>query len=211
MQQTRRLILEIIKRRGQATVGDIVADLHQQRGAITAVTVRHHLKLLQQDDLITTPELSRRSAPGRPRHIYTLTEKAQTHFPNNYERLAAGLLAGLRHHLPPEGVNVILEGVASHIAADFDGGDGTFEERLDRAVDHLNASGYHARWQQADGGYLLLTENCPYHQLSVSDPGLCYMDMRLISDLLGVVPRRVERIAEGDEHCSYFIPVVNPS
>jgi predicted ArsR family transcriptional regulator len=32
------------------------------------------------------------------------------------------------------------------------------------------------------------------------------MDMQLISQLLGVVPRRLVHMAEGDESCSYLIP-----
>ena len=99
MQETRRFILEILRRRRQATVDDIVAELQKQRGSITAVTVRHHLKLLQEEDLITSPELRRRTSPGRPQYIYTLTDKAREHFPNNYQRLAEGLLEELQKHL----------------------------------------------------------------------------------------------------------------
>jgi predicted ArsR family transcriptional regulator len=43
---------------------------------------------------------------------------------------------------------------------------------------------------------------------TVNSP-LCDMDMRLISALLGVVPRRVARLAEGDSACSYMVPSHN--
>ncbi|MBK8026043.1 MAG: hypothetical protein IPK19_32825 [Chloroflexi bacterium] len=208
IQETRRHILEIIKRRGQVTVDDIVDELQLRRGAITAVTVRHHLKLLQRDELISCPELRRRNSPGRPQHVYALTEKARSYFPNNYERLAAGLLHEIRAHLPAEGANVILEGVADHLASQLVVPDGTFEERLDRVVEYLNENGYDAYWERAqEGGYMLHTANCPYHQLASQNSALCSMDMRLVSQLLGIVPRRTDLVSQGDERCSYYLPI----
>ncbi len=206
MQETRRTILEILRRRHQATVDDIVAELQQRRGSITAVTVRHHLKLLQDEELITSPELKRRSSPGRPQYVYALTAKAHDHFPNNYQRLAEGLLDELQKHLPPEGVNVILEGVADHMADDASMPEGNIAERLDVAVEYLSERGYEARWEQCADGYVLFTSNCPYHHISEDNPMLCELDMRLVASLLSVVPRRITHVPDGDETCSYLIP-----
>ena len=210
MQETRRFILEILRRRRQATVDDIVEELQKRRGSITAVTVRHHLKLLQEEDLITSPELRRRTSPGRPQYIYTLTDKAREHFPNNYQRLAEGMLEELQKHLPPEGVNVILEGVADQMAAEAYIPEGALTDRLDVAVDYLTDRGYEAHWEQNPDGYMLFTSNCPYHHISEHNLALCEMDMRLISSLLGIVPRRITRVVDGDETCSYLIPDKTP-
>ncbi|MDX2160583.1 MAG: hypothetical protein SF162_04580 [bacterium] len=207
MQETRQLILDILQQRGQATVDDIVGELQTRRGSITAVTVRHHLNILQKEALITSPELKRRTTPGRPQHTYTLTEKAKALFPNNYQRLAAGLLEELQKRLPPDGVNVILEGVALRMATDADIPDVPFDQRLQRVVDYLTSSGYEAYWEPAPDGFILHTANCPYHQVARENSSLCEMDMRLVSTLLGVVPRRMSHRALGDATCSYFIPV----
>ena len=207
MQQTRRSILEILRKRGQATVDDIVHDLRQQRSdAITSVTVRHHLNILQEDGLIATQELRRRSTPGRPQHVYALTNKAHTYFPNNYQRLAQGLLHQIQEHVPPEGVNVILEGVAQQMAQDACIPDVPLQERLKLVVEYLTNHGYEATWECTESGYMLHTVNCPYHSAANNGVALCDMDMRLIAGLLGVVPRRVSRMSEGDESCSYHIP-----
>ena len=206
MQETRRYILEILKRRRQATVDDIVEELQKRRGSITAVTVRHHLKLLQEEDLITSPEMRRRTSPGRPQYIYTLTDKAREHFPNNYQRLAEGLLEELQKRLPPEGVNVILEGVADQMAVEACIPEGDLMDRLDIVVDYLTDRGYEAHWEQSADGYVLFTSNCPYHHISEHNMSLCEMDMRLISSLLSVVPRRITHMTDGDETCSYLIP-----
>lgn len=208
MQETRRFILDILRRRAHATVDEIVDELQHRRGSITAVTVRHHLMRLQEEGLITSPELKRRSSPGRPQYVYALTEKAKELFPNNYQRLAAGLIAQLQKQFPPDSVNVILEGVADTMAHEAYVPDVPMDERLDAVVDYLNQNGYEATWEVSDGGYLLVTSNCPYHGLSEQGGALCQMDMRLISSLLGIVPRRVTHVHEGDANCSYLIPTM---
>ncbi len=207
MQETRRFILEILRQRRQATVDEIVEELHKRRGTITAVTVRHHLKLLQEEELITSPELRRRTSPGRPQYIYMLTDKAREQFPNNYQQLAEGLLEQMQKHLPPAGVNVILEGVADHMAGEACIPEGDITERLDAAVNYLTERGYDAYWDQGVDGYVLYTSNCPYHQMSEHNTTLCEMDLRLVSSLLSVVPRRITHVIAGDETCSYLIPM----
>jgi predicted ArsR family transcriptional regulator len=206
MQSTRRYILDILRSRGQATVDDIVHELQQRRGTITPVTVRHHLMILQQEELITSPELRRRNSPGRPQHVYALTEKAKEHFPNNYQKLASGLLEAMRKQLPPEGVNVILEGVAEGLANEADIPNLPLSERLELVVDYLTSQGYEASWEITDDGYVLHTSNCPYHHLADKDISLCEMDMRLVARLVGVVPRRMGHMANGDATCAYLIP-----
>jgi len=209
MQETRRFILEILRERGQATVDDIVSELQKRRGAITPVTVRHHLMRLQEDELVTSPDLRRRTSPGRPQHIYSLTEKAADYFPNNYRHLATTLLEQLRKHLPPEGVNVILEGVADGMASDAQIPALPVGERLKAVVEYLTEQGYDAHWEKCSEGYLLHTSNCPYHHIAGTTEALCDMDMRLVSTLLGTIPRRVGWAAEGDSCCSYMIQDAN--
>jgi predicted ArsR family transcriptional regulator len=208
MQDTRRHILDILKERGEATVDDIVAELQKRRGNITAVTVRHHLMRLQDEQLITTPQLRHRSAPGRPQHIYMLTDQAHNHFPNNYQPLATKLLERLCEDLPPKQVNVILEGVADQMAKEASIPQTTLSERLDCVVTYLNTHGYNAQWETRADGYVLRTNNCPYHHVAETTQTLCEMDMRLIASLLGgVVPRLMERMSVGGASCAYLIPL----
>ncbi len=207
MQDTRQHILEILKECGEATVDDIVAELRKRRGDITAVTVRHHITRLQDENLVTMPQIRHRSAPGRPQHIYTLTEQAHTQFPNNYQSLSTKLLERLCKTLPPKQVNVILEGVADQMAAEASIPSATLPERLNCVVTYLNTHGYNAQWDTHSDGYILRTTNCPYHHVAETSQTLCEMDMRLIASLLGgVVPRLIERMSVGGASCAYFIP-----
>jgi predicted ArsR family transcriptional regulator len=207
MQETRQHILDILRESGEATVDEITEGLRTRRGKdITAVTVRHHINLLQQEHLIMSSELRRRNTPGRPQHVYILTDKASDHFPNNYHQLAVGLLHQMRMQLPPASVNVILEGVADDMANSALITSTKLEDRLNMAVGFLTENGYEASWESVATGYMLHTHNCPYHHISQDTDLLCGMDMRLVSSLIGVVPRISARMIDGDKQCSYFIP-----
>jgi len=209
MQETRRQILEILRDRETATVDDIVADLEALRGSITSVTVRHHISKLQEDGLVDSAQMRHRSTPGRPQHVYSLTDLGNSHFPNNYPELATNLLRKMRETLPEKQVNVIIEGVADDMAIEANiPREGSMRKRLDSVVEYLNNHGYEANWDIHKEGFLLVTGNCPYHTISRDDENhtLCQMDMRLISQMLGVVPRKMSQISDGDEHCTYLIP-----
>jgi len=202
-------MLDILKRQGQATVDDLVVQLHARNGKrITAVTVRHHLSVLQTEGLVIEVELRRRATPGRPQNIYALTDKARGMFPNYYPQLVTALLDQISRAMPEDGVNVLLDGVAEQFAApllpQLDGL--SLCDRLDIVVGLLNERGYEAHWQREDQGYVLHTRNCPYHAVSMTTDALCTMDMRFISALVGVVPRRLTRISGGAESCAYLIP-----
>ena len=207
MQQTRQYILDILKIRGEASVDEIVEELRDRRGKeITAVTVRHHLTKLQDEDLLAQARLRHRDTPGRPQHVYTLTEKAITQFPNNYQQLATSLLRGIQSKLPQRSINVILEDVADHMAEEANIPDAPLVERLDMVVEYLNTRGYDARWEESGKDYILHTSNCPYHQIASRNENLCDLDLRLVASLLGVVPRRHAHIMQGEESCAYLIP-----
>lgn len=213
MQQTRQYILEILRERGEATVDELVKGLHTRiRHKITGVTVRHHLDVLRSEELVSEPKIRRSGAPGRPQYVYTLTEKGRTQFPNNYHHLMQHLFQQLRARLDASQVNVILEGVADQMVAEAGLADEALCDipmtaRLDYVVNYLNAHGYQASWESAPEGYILRTHNCPYHHLAAERNELCTMDMRLISGLLGSVPRVLGRISQSDDSCAYLIPV----
>jgi len=206
VQETRRYILDILNHRGQATVEEIVDELRNRSRGITAVTVRHHLARLFEEQMITASAPLRRAAPGRPRHVYSLTDKARSSFPTNYELLTVHLLGEMARSLPSNQINVIFEGVADRMANEASVPNlAPMPERLDSVVNYLNKQGYDAYWEPCDGGYVLHTANCPYHKASRRTDTLCEMDMRLIASMLHIVPRVLHRVADGSATCAYMI------
>jgi DeoR family suf operon transcriptional repressor len=209
IQETRRYILDILKTNGDSTVDEIVISLHEMTEKhVTAATVRHHLDILQKDGLVNAPTVRRRDTPGRPQYVYHLTEKARDYFPTNYANLASSLLSQIKGTLPLQSINSILEGVASDLSSQAEIPEGSLEERLDYVVEFLSEHGYQADWQEANGrdGYLLRTSNCPFERLSETHDEVCVIDIHLVTRLLGVMPRRLGRLADGDIACAYYIP-----
>ena len=203
MQKTRQKILQYLKQHGEATVEDLSRALDD----LTPVTVRHHLDVLRGDGMVSAPEIRHRTTPGRPRYVYVLTQKAESLFPKNVNVLATHMVSELKQTVDSSQLNVIFEGIADRMASEFDSGpDGeSFEDRLDRVVTHLTEHGYEARWETSDQGYVIHTSNCPYGGVADSHDEICLLDIRYISHLLGVVPRRLGHLREGEESCSYLV------
>ncbi len=203
MQATRRHILEILREHGQSTIDELAEALD-----LTSVTVRHHLDILRGEGLVEVPEVKRRTTPGRPQYVYTLTEAADDFFPKNYGAFTNLMISEIRDRYEPAELDHILRGMANRMAADAPklvNGE-TLEQRLTRVVNFLNERGYLAKWEKSGEGYYLHTSNCPYHNISQNHSQVCVMDMTLVSDLLGTVPERVSWLAAGENTCSYHIP-----
>lgn len=208
MQATRERILNILKERGQVTVDELSREL-----GLTAVTVRHHIDILRSERLVAAPLALRRKAPGRPKHVYTLTEKASTLFPKRYSHLVGQILDEVRAHFSPGEVDQMMRRIGERIASQAVlpiGGD--FEARLAAVVEFLDGLGYMAHWEREreqeqgdDGDYLLCIANCPYERASRQDRTICDIDLAMLTRLLGAAPRRVTWAAQGDYQCTYAV------
>lgn len=202
MQETRQRILEILKRRGQATVDELGREL-----ALTAVTIRHHLGVLHREGLIGPPQARRKPGPGRPEHLYRLADVADEFFPKNYDRLSEAVFGELEERLTAEEMEELVEGVARRIAAQAQTPqDGGLPARLRAAVEFLNGLGYLASAETKEGQYLLHVANCPYERVARRHAQPCRIDARMIARLVGVDPRRLSQITAGQDRCTYLFP-----
>ncbi|RLC96709.1 MAG: hypothetical protein DRI77_08170 [Chloroflexi bacterium] len=202
MQATRERILNILKERQQATVGELCREL-----GLTAVTVRYHLEILRGEGLVAEPSARPCEFPGRPRYVYTLTGKAGAFFPQRYDRLADLILSEVRLLSSPGEMGRMMERIGERIAGQADlSVEGDFKARLLATIEFLNEQGYLARCEQSDDGvHLLHIANCPYERVAERDQVVCVMDMAMLTSLLGVVPRRIASVAQGDRQCTYVI------
>jgi predicted ArsR family transcriptional regulator len=201
MQATRERIMNILKERGQVTVDELSYDL-----GLTAVTVRHHIDILRGEGLVAAPVARRRKAPGRPKHVYALTEKASAMFPQRYSHLLSQILDEVRVRFSPGEVGQMMKRIGERMADQADLRATDFRARLAAAVEFLNSLGYMARWERGDDDdYLLYIVNCPYEQVSRQDHDICAMDVAMLTRLLGTAPRRITSAAEGDHQCTYVI------
>ncbi len=202
MQPTRLRILEILKEQGDLTVAEMARQL-----GMAPVSVRHHLDVLQGEQLICSPRVRRRGTVGRPRQIYALTEAANAYFPRNHGILAGKLLEEMKGVLSPAELQALFERLADSMAAEARplSPDASMKQRVERAVEFLNEKGYLARYELVDGHYMLYTLNCPYQGISEQHRELCGMDKRLLDRLIGATPTVVTRMSEGACNCAYRV------
>lgn len=202
MQATRQRILEILKERNAATVEELAQQL-----ALTPVTIRHHLDILRSEGLVQAPQVKRRDTPGRPQHVYGLTDAADAYFPKNYAGFTGLMLTEMREQVETEQMRSILTGVATRMAAKAPAPapNETMPQRLERVVKFMNSQGYDAEWRPAEGGCVLRARNCPYHDVARENVEPCVMDASLIAQLVGAAPQRIEWAFSGSNVCTYFI------
>ena len=209
----RKHILEILKETGGATVAELADRLE-----MAPVSVRHHLDILQGDNLICIGRVERTGSVGRPQQIYQLTEDAAEFFPKNFAVLAAGMVRQIKQVLPAEQVDAMFNSMADEMAGEADLASLEalpLTERLDRVTEFLNERGYLARWEPCDDGdgadFLLYKHNCPYAGVSGEHRELCLMDQMLIDRLVGVSCCRTTAVANNDRCCTYQIGVSQPA
>ena len=201
MQATREHIMRLLKESGRSTVDDLSRAL-----GLTPVTVRHHLDILRGEGLVAAPLVRRRKAPGRPQHVYTLTEDAGKHFPKSYDHLASMMLTELRQLLPPGEVEEMMDRIGRRIASQADiPPDADFRTKLVTIVGYLNERGYLASCEEEGDAYLLHVANCPFEQVSILHSEVCVVDMTMLTCLLGRAPERVTWASQTDRQCTYII------
>ncbi len=206
MHAVRKHILEILKESGGATVAELAERLD-----MAPVSVRHHLDILQGDNLIVVGRIERTGSVGRPQQIYQLTDDAGELFPNNFAVLATSMARQIKQILPPEQVNAVFQSLADEMIAEVDVAELAalpLTERLDRVTAFLNDHGYLARWEACsddDNTFVLYKHNCPYAGMSGEHRELCTMDQMLIDRLVGVHCDRTASVANNDRCCIYRI------
>ena len=200
MHPVRQKILDYLKRYGQATVTELAAHLN-----LAPVSVRHHLDLLIGDALVEATRVRKKSGAGRPKRLYTLTDRADALFPNNYRRLADEGLLVLKRVLTPQQFEEVMKGFAEKIAErapeELEALPST--ERLQKAIEFLNEEGYMAFCECNEEDIILHTCHCPYKELVGEHPEICQIDQILIRRLTGMTPLRVSYMPDGEIRCTY--------
>ncbi len=200
MQRTRRQILDILKKRGRATLEELAREV-----ALSPVTVRVHLSVLQRDDLVNVEEV--RGRVGRPYFVYSLTEEAEELFPKRYHALANRLLGGMDELLPPETREALLRQVAEKWAVERRArltGKG-LAEKVAEIAQIRSEEGAIADWEKVDGGYLLRQYNCPNLLVCRIHSQVCDLEEDYIARMIDAPLIRQSCIGWGDRVCSYLI------
>ncbi|MBN2046710.1 MAG: winged helix-turn-helix transcriptional regulator [Anaerolineaceae bacterium] len=200
MTSTRDRILKTLLDHPQATIKDLAEAV-----SINAISVRHHLASLQADGLVQAEE--ERHGVGRPRLVYSLTDKGAEIFPSNYLNLTGRLLEQLKQSLAEDEVARIFKDMAKNYADEFsdDLQALDLEGRLKYMETVLTHEGHAVTWEKVDGDYVLQSVNCPYLHVSRDHSEVCMFDETLFKNFLGHSLQRQSCICKGDKNCTYVI------
>jgi len=201
MKSTRDRILQTLLNHPRSTIVDLAEAV-----GINGISVRHHLNALLAEGLIIFEEV--RHGVGRPRQVFSVSEKGQERFPTRYLRLTTRLLDQLKENLPAPLVNNLFTQIASDMAADSAEKVKSLsvEQKLDVIKDLLAEEGFSVEWEQRGDEYHIYEVTCPYFHIGQSHPEVCTVDQSIISTVLSIPAEKVTCLLRGDANCTYVIP-----
>lgn len=209
MESTRQTILEILRKRKQATIEDLTNLL-----GLAPATIRRHLDILMRDSLVSVGQVRR--ATGRPHYVFSLTEAGEDLFPKSYIRLTNRLIeeivslgeAETRGRSGLELAELVFEKMAERMAQTYAPRvtGATLEERLDEVTSLLAGEGMLLDWRSEEGYYYLLGRGCPCRRVANAHSQICSHDQRLLATLLRATVEPVEPAVVGEEtYCAYRV------
>jgi predicted ArsR family transcriptional regulator len=197
-------ILLTLKTRGPQETLAVATGLGVSRQAALQT-----LERLAADGLVT--HATERRGVGRPRRLWSLTDKAHGRFPDTHAQLTVEMLAAVRGEFGDEGVERLIarrERDAAAAYAQALAPATTLEGRLARLTAMRVAEGYMAKWsREPDGAWLLVENHCPICAAAAACQGFCRAELTLFRTVLGpdVEIERTDHILAGARRCAYRI------
>jgi predicted ArsR family transcriptional regulator len=198
---SREEIVNLLRTRGRVGADELASSL-----GVSKQCVRKHLDVLERDGYVH--HISERKERGRPAHVYHLTPKAETLFPKRYDLFAKAVLQQISTVWGERGLNTVFCGCANEmigrLGPQLKGL--SFEARVRRLAELLDAEGYEAEVEKLpDGSYLLTEWNCPMTDVARDYRQVCERELEVYRELLGTQVFRESRIVGGASRCAYRV------
>ena len=198
---TRRQLLEVLKRRGEARAEELAEAL-----GVTVSAARQHLAALQASGLVAHREL--KGTPGRPKHVYHLTPAAEQLFPKSYDELATELLELVGEEAPELLARLFEKRRQARLGRTRQRLEGeSFDARLDEIAAILDEDGYLTAIERLDdGSYVLQEHNCAILGLAQVSQIPCLSEIDFLREALpDATVERVAHMLGGQHRCAYRI------
>lgn len=190
----RPAILDLLKIHGPTNA----PRLAKLRG-VTLTAVRQQLAALQREKLIQVRVEKRKV--GRPTHLYALSEKADSLFPQAYGPFALSLLRQIRDVDGERKLEQMFERRTRSLVALYKkrlAGMSTAEKWRELAKIRAD-EGYMARAE----GRGLSEHHCPIAAIAKEFPQACRFEKKLFEAVLGASLDRTDHLASGGRACVY--------
>lgn len=199
---TKDKILHLLKKEGSLTVSDLTKRLE-----ITHMAVRKHLTIMEKDGMIQTKEF--KQSMGRPMQLYSLTEKAEMHFPKNYEGISIGFLRDIEELYGAGSVQRLFEKREARLIHEYAVRMDSKEplQKMKEITKIQNEKGYMAELNQLEENtYELIEYNCPILEVAKEFKIACKCETEMFKDVLNTenISRSCCR-TDGDSHCRFLV------
>ena len=200
MQATRQDILDLLRRRSQATVKEIGDEL-----GLTATGIRQHLTVLERDGLVESRE--ERGHVGRPALVYRLSPAGDGIYPKKYDELANALIEEARSILGPQALAQLMKSVANRFAAPHATrlAGKPPDERVEATGRILEARGNVVTQSEDADGYSVRKHTCEYWNVATKNSIICALDVEFVRQLAGADARLTTSLLRGDDCCTFHI------
>jgi predicted ArsR family transcriptional regulator len=197
-QTTRGKIVAELRQRGSASAADLAALF-----GLSPNAVRQQLVVLERDGLVE--ERPVRRGPTKPTLQFSLTSKADSLFPQQYDKMLAAVLSAVREQYGKPAVGRIFERIAERsvertkakvTAQDAEG-------KVAQLTQVLRDRGVVAEYSLVDGGFLLQEHTCPYSGVVKEHPEVCSVIHHVIDETIGGEHEQIESLATGGKSCTF--------
>lgn len=199
--ESRRRILEYVKRHGEAAAEAIAADI-----GVTLSGARQHLTALERDGLLE--HRSARGGPGRPKHVFALTAAGDALFPRAYAELTNELLEYVGDEDPALLERIFNRRAQRRLQRTRERTVGqSFPEQVRIVAEVLDEDGYLADFIRRDDGAFVITEhNCAVLGVALRYQHACSSELTFLQAALpeAEVIRIAHRI-NGGHVCAYLV------
>jgi len=203
--RARDRVLYQLKTKGELSAAEVAKQL-----GVTAMAVRQHLAILEEEELVAHTDERRKV--GRPARIWRLTQAGSDRFPDSHSELTLDLIDAVRSTFGEDGLDKLIgERSKRQLRAyrrHMPGREASVEERVAALCRMRRDEGYMAEWsREPDGGWLLVENHCPICAAARVCQGLCRDELSLFRTVLGkeVSVERTEHVLAEARRCAYRI------
>jgi len=206
---SRRGILEYLKRHGAATIAQLAQELQ-----LTGEGVRQHLLQLQGESFVEPkPRTSReRGRTGRPATFYQLTLAGEHLFPKRYDVVTLAVLDAIGDEFGTDASKRVLSRVTDTLISHDEPRvkDQPLEQRIEEMKTWYGSGDPYMDVEHVDGDYRLIERNCPFFNVAMKQPALCAVSVNALTRLLGVRVEREESFQRGFGRCVFRVYTNEP-
>lgn len=187
---TRLRILNYLRKQQTACARELSLAM-----ALTGANIRHHLAVLEANDLVEVIGQRREGRRGRPVNLYSLSRRV---LGDGLDALSGAALSEWLGGKTEGPRRAALRSLAQHLLTpDSQALNLPLTQRLGATIDRLNQLHYQARWEAAASGPSLVLGHCPYAAIIEAHPELCLMDKYLLEGSLKSAVRQTTKLLPG--------------